>query len=133
MGVLDEAIREHLDLKRRHGATEEEIARAEAEALGPARRDPAPDELEYGETHHDDEDDGFGPGETLIVNPGDAPPPRAEERRPTPAVHDIDEDPLEPPPPVARAQVDDGETVESPAIDEPPIDDERREPGHLSE
>jgi hypothetical protein len=39
MGLLDDAIREHLDLKRRHGATDEEIAQKEAEALGPARRD----------------------------------------------------------------------------------------------
>jgi hypothetical protein len=39
MGVLDDAIREHLDLKRRHGASDDEIARAEAEALGPARRE----------------------------------------------------------------------------------------------
>ena len=43
MGLLDDAIREHLELKRRHGASEEEIAQEEAEALGPARRDfPAP-------------------------------------------------------------------------------------------
>jgi hypothetical protein len=41
MGVLDDAIREHLELKRRHGASEVDIARAEAEALGPARRDPS--------------------------------------------------------------------------------------------
>ncbi len=39
MGVLDDAIREHLELKRRHGASDEEIAQEEAEALGPARRD----------------------------------------------------------------------------------------------
>ena len=44
MGVLDDAIREHLELKRRHGATDDEIARKEAEALGPARRGPAPAE-----------------------------------------------------------------------------------------
>src|SRR5829696_1658110 len=36
MGLLDEAIREHLELKRRHGADDEEIARQEAEAFGPA-------------------------------------------------------------------------------------------------
>src|SRR5437763_4702915 len=43
MGVLDDAIREHLELKRRHGASDEEIAQEEAEALGPARRDfPSP-------------------------------------------------------------------------------------------
>src|SRR4051795_4376701 len=38
MGALDDAIREHLELKRRHGASDEEIKQAEAEALGPARR-----------------------------------------------------------------------------------------------
>jgi len=44
MGVLDDAIREHLDLKRRHGAAEEDLRRQEEEALGPARRDVAPAE-----------------------------------------------------------------------------------------
>src|SRR2546430_13119213 len=43
MGVLDEAIRNHRELGRRAGASEAELARAEAEALGPARRDPAAD------------------------------------------------------------------------------------------
>jgi hypothetical protein len=38
MGLLDEAIREHLDLKRRHGADPAEVERAEREALGPVRR-----------------------------------------------------------------------------------------------
>jgi hypothetical protein len=41
MGLLDDAIREHLELKRSHGAPDDEIERAEQEALGPARRDPA--------------------------------------------------------------------------------------------
>ena len=43
MGVLDDAIRDHLALKRKHGAPEAELARAEAEALGPARRESAAD------------------------------------------------------------------------------------------
>ncbi len=34
MGMLDEAIREHLDLKRRQGADPSEIAQLETEALG---------------------------------------------------------------------------------------------------
>jgi hypothetical protein len=38
MGLLDDAIREHLDLKRRRGADPAEIERAEREALGPVRR-----------------------------------------------------------------------------------------------
>ena len=36
MGLLDDAIREHLDLKRKHGGDVKEIARLEEEALGPA-------------------------------------------------------------------------------------------------
>jgi hypothetical protein len=39
MGVLDDAIREHLDLKRRRGADPAEIERAEQDALGPVRRE----------------------------------------------------------------------------------------------
>ena len=42
MGLLDDAIREHLDLKRRRGADPTEIERAEREALGPVRRGPEP-------------------------------------------------------------------------------------------
>ena len=34
MGLLDDAIREHLELKRRHGADPQEVARQEDEALG---------------------------------------------------------------------------------------------------
>lgn len=45
MGVLDDAIREHLELKRRHGADASEVARQEQEALGPARRGPEPLEV----------------------------------------------------------------------------------------
>jgi hypothetical protein len=33
MGALDDAIREHLELKRRHGAPEDEVTRKEKEAL----------------------------------------------------------------------------------------------------
>ncbi len=40
MGLLDDAIREHLDLKRRRGGDPTDIERAEREALGPVRRGP---------------------------------------------------------------------------------------------
>ena len=58
MGMLDDAIREHLELKRRHGADPQEVARQEDEALGPpAGRDPDDDghsdELEAPEIHED--------------------------------------------------------------------------------
>jgi hypothetical protein len=38
MGLLDDAIREHLELKRRRGADNAEVARQEQEAFGPPRR-----------------------------------------------------------------------------------------------
>lgn len=40
MGLLDDAIREHLDLRRRRGADPTDVERAEREALGPVRRAP---------------------------------------------------------------------------------------------
>ena len=49
MGLLDDAIKEHLDLKRRRGADPTEVERAEREALGPVRRNreaPAASELD---------------------------------------------------------------------------------------
>jgi hypothetical protein len=38
MGLLDDAIREHLELKRKHGANPDDVARQEQEALGPGQR-----------------------------------------------------------------------------------------------
>ena len=48
MGILDDAIREHLELKRAHGASEEELRQQEVEALGapPAAE---PEDLEDGD------------------------------------------------------------------------------------
>jgi hypothetical protein len=59
MGLLDEAIREHLELKRRSGADPSAIAREEREALAPV----LDDDLEVG----DDESvpDGLDVVETL--------------------------------------------------------------------
>jgi hypothetical protein len=54
MGLLDDAIREHLDLKRRRGADPSEVARLEQEALGPVRREPAP--AEPADEHHEAHD-----------------------------------------------------------------------------
>jgi hypothetical protein len=86
MGLLDEAIRDHLELKRRRGADPGEIARQEREALGPARRaetvppeeqptavapaaapaaeweeaaDPAIDETGFDEVDEEDADEGW--------------------------------------------------------------------------
>lgn len=44
MGILDEAIREHLELKRQHGADDTELKKLEDDAFGPPQRPGAADE-----------------------------------------------------------------------------------------
>ena len=41
MGLLDDAIRQHLDLKRRHGADPGDVAKLEHEVFGPVEREDA--------------------------------------------------------------------------------------------
>ena len=87
MGVLDDAIREHLDLKRRRGADDAEIERAEAEALGPARRD-AP-------AGGDDSEAGPGPPEPVRVHPVDDPAqPPAHDTEVSEPDADADDEPF---------------------------------------
>jgi hypothetical protein len=43
MSILDDAIREHLELKRAHGADESELKKLEDEAFGPSSRPEEPD------------------------------------------------------------------------------------------
>ena len=50
MGILDDAIREHLDLKRKHGARDAELREIEDEALGSGEQ---PDPFAAGELFND--------------------------------------------------------------------------------
>jgi hypothetical protein len=118
MGLLDDAIREHLDLKRRRGADPTEIERAEREALGPVRRGPEEQQqvepsleeaLAY--DHEGDQEDWderfedhagdfagepFAPGEPAIVEgSGFAPEPAAPPPPSGTAQHQDFESPLE--------------------------------------
>ena len=72
MGLLDDAIREHLELKRRRGADVEEIARQEDEALGDPRSGEfaRPAALE--------------PEEELAAPPAEQEPPEPEADEPEP-------------------------------------------------
>ena len=66
MGLLDDAIRQHLDLKRQHGADESDVRRKEDEALGPARREaPAADQAQAEEQNA--QPDGEDPGAALAA------------------------------------------------------------------
>ncbi len=60
MGDLDDAIRDHLDLKRRRGADPAEVAREEQEALAPVTRGHAivsPEALEQAQAQEIDATD----------------------------------------------------------------------------
>jgi hypothetical protein len=95
--MLDDAIREHLELKRRHGADPQEVARQEDEALGPpAGREPDDDEhsdeLEAREIHEDQlalVDEPPAPYEPPAAEPGledeSGPPHVGEEAAEEPA------------------------------------------------
>ncbi|HEV7482507.1 MAG TPA: hypothetical protein VGO13_05355 [Solirubrobacterales bacterium] len=83
MSILDDAIREHLELKRAHGADEAEVKRLEDEAFGPPRRP--------------DEHDPFAeaPTEFLVapeVDAGEQPDGEPGERR-VPNIADLQEAP----------------------------------------
>ena len=77
MGLLDDAIREHLEFKRLRGADPGEVAREEHEALGPVHRGQEP-QPEGAEAHSSDEGprgeerliEAFPPGSGSFVPTG---------------------------------------------------------------
>jgi hypothetical protein len=116
MGLLDDAIREHLELKRQHGADPHEVEREEREALGSARggdvaapseQAPPPDDVEPGaepeDATHEDELPADEPGEPEEPAPGEVA-----------GAPGYDEDPWleeEPPPPTQPAEGAESEDV----------------------
>src|SRR5512133_2308839 len=109
MGLLDDAIKEHLELKRRHGADPGEVARLAHEALGPARREPAPTAVDEPlaaepapEPVEDDDlylDDGVEPDEVPAEERLEAPARRVDrEPRPEPVARETPESEPEPEP-----------------------------------
>ena len=63
MSILDDAIREHLELKRAHGADEAELKRLEDEAFGPPGRPEEPDPAAEAPTEFMAQPDVPAPGE----------------------------------------------------------------------
>jgi hypothetical protein len=125
MGLLDDAIREHLELKRRHGASEKEVSQLEDEAFGaanapapvppPARpAAPAP-AAEQPPGAPDDDEDIHEPEEDLAEDAGfDVPPPR-EPREPEP-----DPPPVVPPPELPDEPLPEEDLAEDAGFDVPP-------------
>jgi hypothetical protein len=117
MGLLDDAIREHLELKRRRGADASEVSRQESDALGPVRRtaEGQPDLSDAGELPAAEEPgaDEFGDGHEVPA----APASWHEEQT---AVHAAPPERSYEPPPVPSAAAEPPATYEPPAAYEPP-------------
>ena len=117
MGVLDDAIREHLELKRKHGASEGEIEQQEQEALGaPQRQVAAPVEAQAAEAEVAER-----PAESVEE---EAPPVESEQLEPDPAA--VEPEVVEPEPIAddeSEAFVEPAESVvDDPQADEPDWD-----------
>jgi hypothetical protein len=135
MGLLDDAIREHLELKRRHGADPQEVARQEDEALGPiGGQEPQPgheDEHEAGHEVHEDQlalaDEPPAPYEAPSApeHPDPEPPPLVAEEPAEDAAFDVQQ-------PTVEFSVEDDE-AEAPADDAEPADELEETPEFLQE
>jgi hypothetical protein len=102
MGILDDAIREHLDLKRRQGVEEGELAKLEDEAFGPPSRPGDPDFPD---------DEAAVAASTAVAEPetGETPAEGATEVAEPPPPEPAEEEP-----PAAEAP-----STEAPAAEEP--------------
>lgn len=104
MSILDDAIREHLELKRAHGADEAELKKLEDEAFGPPQRP--------------NEGDVLAEAPTEFLSAPEA--PEGVEGRREPNIADLQE----PPPPEPPAQAE----AEAPAVEEQPAMEHRAVP-----
>ena len=71
MGVLDDAIREHLELKRQHGASADEVVKQEQEALGAVQGRPVTSEPAVADSPPVEPD---APAPVVDSEPAEAPP-----------------------------------------------------------
>ena len=121
MGLLEDAIREHLDLKRQHGADPSEVAAEEREALGPVQRTVEPAVVEEEDASQEpspahDEPVEDEPAEADLRDPAededvldDSPPPPPPPERSAP--FDFEDEPFAPEPPPAEKQEEADENV----------------------
>jgi hypothetical protein len=121
MGLLDDAIREHLELKRKHGANPDDVERQEKEALGPGGP-----RAEFAQPETATEPEAVAPPEP---EPEPAPEPEPEDALPE-AEPDITEEPTQAHPAAAPTAPPDEDPWLDDEPDEVPADEalERRDP-----
>jgi hypothetical protein len=120
MGLLDDAIREHLDLKRRRGADPEEVERAEREALGPVRRGPE----DLGTGNGEVEEPDLGRDGQRDIDEDEPAWDESLEHEPEPAAHA----PTADSPPVGDQPLDADPSLEEPKEPAPQHAPDPREP-----
>ena len=111
MGILDDAIRQHLELKRRLGADDDELKQLEDEAFGPPARPGEPDFPEAEGDGGGDGEAGEAQAEADIAEAPDEPAaePVAEDD------HALEDEPSDEEPPVTEHAVLAPEAVEGDA------------------
>ncbi len=113
MGILDEAIKEHLELKRQHGAGESELQQLEDEAFGAAERpgdeEPASDALAEAPTAF------MAQPEVAAADADEA----SSRRRPAPQIADLQEAPEQ-----EASSIEAPAEPEAPAGEEAPAEEE---------
>jgi hypothetical protein len=120
MGILDEAIREHLDLKRRRGATDSELQRLEDEAFGPPSRPGEPDFPEQEGESAEQSGNGVARegavAEAPVASEAPIPPPAEGEQVEQPDQQDEQDEPDE------RDAAEEETAIYDEAASEPPIE-----------
>jgi len=129
MSILDDAIREHLELKRAHGADEAEVKRLEDEAFGPPQRPDEPDPFAEAPTEF-----LVAPGDDATSQlPGDA----GEESggRRVPNLTDLQEAPPAPEQVAPPVEAPEADLADAPAEEEHPAQEHEAiaDSGHSTE
>jgi hypothetical protein len=128
MSILDDAIREHLELKRAHGADEAELKRLEDEAFGPPGRPEEPDPFAEAPTEFMATPEVAEPAEESggrrinIADLQEPPPPERAEEREEPRVEAPDA--IAPEADAPPAPAEDTAQAAPPAEEELPLVDE---------
>lgn len=129
MSILDDAIREHLELKRAHGADEAELKKLEDEAFGPPGRPEEPDPFSEAPTEFmatpevAESTEQSGGRRINIADLQEPPPPERTEEREQPVVEATDT--IEPEADAPLAPAEDTAQAAPPAEEDLPLVDEQ--------
>jgi hypothetical protein len=123
MGLLEDAIREHLDLKRQHGADPGEVAAEEHEALGPVQRAAEPVAIREEEAPEEApaalDEPVEPPADDLAEDEVEEAPPAPRTPSPS-APFDFEDEPFAPEPPPAPPEEEPKATADEDVLEETP-------------